>query len=146
VIATAPISLRVARPDGETRARDLFFGGFALAWLGYTYWYPQLHAVHATIPVCPFYALTGHPCPFCGGTRSFSAMWRGDIGAAAHYYPAGPLLFALTFPVALYGAWALMSRRTVRFGFHPRLETIGLVGAGALLLANWSLKLFWLGN
>ena len=143
---TAALRVRVDRPDPETRARDLFFASFGAIFLAYSYWFPQLSTLHATLPACPFYSLTGHPCPFCGGTRSFAAMWRGDIAAAAHYYPFGPALFLLTFPVVVYGVWAVVVRRTLRFALHPRLEMGLLVGAFALLALSWALKLLWLGN
>ena len=32
---------------------------------------------------CPFLALTGLDCPFCGGTRGAAALARGDLIAAA---------------------------------------------------------------
>lgn len=32
------------------------------------------------IPTCPFRAITGLPCPLCGGTRAFAWAARGDAG------------------------------------------------------------------
>jgi hypothetical protein len=44
-----------------------------------------LSAVYATtgagVP-CPFLALTGWSCPFCGGTRMGSALLHGELSAA----------------------------------------------------------------
>lgn len=140
------ISVAVTPPDSETRVRDAFLGLGTTAWLGYTYLYPNLALAHSTLPTCPFLLLTGHPCPFCGGTRSFSAMWRGDVLHAARLYPFGPFLFLLAFPVAAYGLWALTSRRSVSLALTPSLQkAITAVGLVALA-ASWSLKLFWLGN
>lgn len=34
------------------------------------------------IPPCPFLALTGLWCPFCGGTRALDALAAGDVGLA----------------------------------------------------------------
>jgi hypothetical protein len=34
------------------------------------------------IPPCPFLALTGLWCPFCGGTRALDALAAGDVGVA----------------------------------------------------------------
>jgi uncharacterized protein DUF2752 len=126
--------------------RDAFLGLGTSAWLGYTYLYPTLSVAHSTLPACPFLLLTGHPCPFCGGTRSFSSMWRGDLIHAARLYPFGPLLFLLAFPVAAYGLWALTSGRSVSVVLRPSLMK-ALTVIGVLALAtSWSLKLLWLGN
>jgi len=140
------IAVAVARPDHESRLRDAFLAAGTTLWLGYTYLYPSLQGVHATLPACPFYALTGHPCPFCGGTRSFAAMWQGDVLHAARLYPLGPLLFVLTFPVAVYAIWAVVSGRTLNVALsNPVMKLITVLGATALAI-SWSLKLFWLGN
>ena len=140
------ISLALTRPDPESRVRDAMLGLGTTAWLGYTYVYPTLAIAHTTLPTCPFLLLTGHPCPFCGGTRSFSAMWRGDLLHAARLYPFGPVLFLLAFPVAAYGLWALATRRSLALSLPPPLmKAITVVGITALLM-SWSLKLFWLGN
>jgi len=139
-------SIALTRPDKEARTRDLFLGLGTSAWLGYTYLYPSLSTVHALIPTCPFLLLTGHPCPFCGGTRSFSAMWRGDLVHAARLYPLGPLLFVLTFPVAAYGLWALVTRRSLAISLpSPAMQALTVIGVVALA-TSWSLKLLWLGN
>ncbi|HEY8679730.1 MAG TPA: DUF2752 domain-containing protein [Candidatus Dormibacteraeota bacterium] len=140
------VSVAMARPDAEARARDVFLGLGTMAWLGYTYLYPSLNFAHAVIPTCPFLLLTGHPCPFCGGTRSFSAMWRGDISHAARLYPLGPLFFVLTFPVAAYGIWALVTRRSLTFTIPPgAMRALTWTGVAAIAV-SWSLKLLWLGN
>ena len=34
------------------------------------------------LPPCPFLALTGLWCPFCGGTRAVDALAGGDVAAA----------------------------------------------------------------
>ena len=115
-------------------------------WLGYTAAYPTLHAVHATLPACPFYTLTGHPCPFCGGTRSYAAMWHGDVAAAARYYPLGPLLFALTFVGIGWFAWAAFTGRSVLPRLTPTIWRGLFVVAIAALAVSWTLKLVWLGN
>ena len=140
------VSIAVARPDPEARVRDAFLGLGSTAWLAYTFLYPSLTTFHSVLPTCPFLLLTGHPCPFCGGTRSFSAMWRGDLLHALRLYPLGPLLFVLTFPVAAYGLWALVTRRSLAVSIPDRVQRLFSVLGVAAIACSWSLKLFLLGN
>ena len=75
-----PIAVHRALPTD--RLRDAGIVLVLLGWLFYTRVYWILQAAHLGMPPCPFYYMTGHPCPFCGGTRSFAYMWRGDIAEA----------------------------------------------------------------
>ena len=123
---SAVLRFRVDRPDPEARARDLFFGSFGAIFLAYSYWFPQLSTLHATLPACPFYSFTGHPCPFCGGTRSFAEMWQGNTSAALRYHPLGPVLFVLSLVVAVAVAALLATGRTVRWQRgHPPFQLVG---------------------
>lgn len=45
---------------------------------------------------CPWWHISGEPCPLCGLTTSFGAMLRGNWGLAAQHHPVGPYLFLLT--------------------------------------------------
>jgi uncharacterized protein DUF2752 len=144
LLRAAPITLVRAAPLDRINQLALL-GGLA-AWLIYTRVYFVLHAAHLAAPPCPFYYLTGHPCPFCGGTRSFAYMWRGDITDAVRLYPLGPALFAGTLAgVVGLAASAVSGRRWVPrlTGMQWRLLGIFLVSA---LLLNWALKVFVLGN
>jgi hypothetical protein len=139
-----PISLSKALPTD--RLRDLALLGALLLWLVYTRMFFVLQAAHLAAPPCPFYYLTGHPCPFCGGTRSFAYMWRGDLADAVRLFPLGPLLFAGTFVgVAGLAAGAVTGRTwTPRLsGMQWRLLAIGAVSAISI---SWALKVFVLGN
>ncbi|TAN33455.1 DUF2752 domain-containing protein [bacterium] len=139
-----PISLARARPGD--RARDLSLLGGLVLWLVYTRVFWVLQAAHLTVPPCPFYYLTGHPCPFCGGTRSFAYMWQGDISDAVRLYPLGPALFAGTVAgVAGLAAGALSGRTWVPrlTRTQRRLLPLGVVSAVTL---SWALKVFVLGN
>ena len=93
-MSTLPIAMtRAVRAD---RLRDIGVAGALVMWLAYTRIYWVIQAAHVGLPPCPFYYLTGHPCPFCGGTRSFAYMWQGDIADAVRLYPLGPALFVGT--------------------------------------------------
>ena len=126
--------------------REFGIAALLVLWLVYTRVYWLLHAAHLGAPTCPFYFLTGHPCPFCGGTRSFAYMWDGDIANSVRLYPLGPALFAGTF-VAIGGLLTgAISGRTIR----PRLtrdQWLGVIlGTVVTVLISWSLKVFVLGN
>ena len=68
------------------------------------------------IPLCPFKALTGLPCPGCGMTHAFLALGRLDFAGAC---AANPLVFPLAALAALYAAGrvpgALRSAKVVNF-------------------------------
>lgn len=138
--------IRMTRALPADRMRDMAVAGALVLWLVYTRVYWILQAAHLGAPPCPFYYLTGHPCPFCGGTRSFAYMWRGDIADAVRLYPLGPALFAGT----LLGAGGLLTGAITGRTWTPRLtpgqwRLVG-IGAGSALLLSWALKVFVLGN
>jgi uncharacterized protein DUF2752 len=139
-----PISLTRALPTD--RLRDLALLGALVLWLVYTRMFFVLQAAHLSAPPCPFYYLTGHPCPFCGGTRSFAYMWQGDLSNAVRLFPLGPLLFAGTFVGVAGLAAGVVSGRTWTprlTGMQWRLVAIGVASAISL---SWALKVFVLGN
>ena len=140
------LPLVVSRAVPSQRWRDLGILAALVGWLAYTRVFWILQAAHLSAPPCPFYYLTGHPCPFCGGTRSFAYMWRGDIADAVRLYPLGPLLFVGTLLSAGGLAGGLITGRT----WTPRLSSMQwrllTVFAVSLLLLSWALKVFVLGN
>ena len=143
-MSSLPLAVTPAR--ATERMRDL---GILLAlavWLVYTFMYWGLKAAHVYTPVCPFYYFTGHPCPFCGGTRAFAYMWEGDISDAVRLYPLAPALFAGTVATVVGLAGGLVTGRT----WTPRLNAMqwklfGVFSVSALLV-SWALKVFVLGN
>jgi hypothetical protein len=139
VIASAPA-------DREVQQRNWIILGTLVVWFAYTRIYWGLQATHVALPPCPFYALTGHPCPFCGGTRSFAYMWQGDVVNAARLYPFGPLLFVGSLGAAVATAVSIVSRRTVVLNLPRRVELGALAIAVGALAVSWVLKLVWLGN
>ena len=127
-------------PAGEHGPlRNLLLLAGATAWLVYSRVFLGLQQAHATLPPCPFLYLTGHPCPFCGGTHGFAEMWAGNWRQAVLDYPLAPLLFAGTLAAVPVLLVALVLRRDLRLS--PRVWKIGLVVVLSLLALNWALKL-----
>lgn len=139
-------SIVLVRATRADRSRDVWVLAGLLAWLLYTRVFWVLRAAHISAPPCPFYYLTGHPCPFCGGTRSFAYMWEGDMSDAVRLYPLGPLFFAGTLVGAGGLGFGALTGRT----WVPRLTRMQWrlvwIGVGSAILINWTLKVFVLGN
>jgi hypothetical protein len=139
-----PIALtRAVRAD---RMRDIALLAGLVLWLAYTRVFFALQAAHLAAPPCPFFYLTGHPCPFCGGTRSFAYMWQGDLADSVRLFPLGPAFFAGTFVgVAGLAAGAVTGRT-----WTPRLTRMQwrvlAIGVGSAVVMSWALKVFVLGN
>jgi hypothetical protein len=140
------VPLTLTRAVPADRLRDLGLLAALAGWLLYTRVFWALKAAHLVAPPCPFYYLTGHPCPFCGGTRAFAYMWQGDVADAVRLYPLAPALFAGSLAGGVGLAGGLLSGRT----WMPTLtltqwRLIGALAAGTILL-SWALKVFVLGN
>jgi hypothetical protein len=143
-MSVVPISLTKAVTS--ERWRDLGIFAALVGWLAYTRVFWVLQAAHLSAPPCPFYYLTGHPCPFCGGTRSFAYMWRADLADAVRLYPLGPLLFVGTLLSAGGLAGGVITGRTWTPRLSRRQWRLLTVFAVSLLLLSWALKVFVLGN
>jgi Protein of unknown function (DUF2752) len=140
------LDLAVVRASPDARLRNAAVLAALVLWMVYTRFLSTAQALHLTLPPCPFLLITGHPCPFCGGTRSFADMWRGDSGRAAALYPLGPALFwsvVAAIPVLAVG---IVLDRDVRLRLsRPWLRAL-VVAACLPLAASWALKLTVLPN
>ncbi len=105
--------------------------GICLPWLAYTRLYFFLHPRHLTFDGGAFMWYFNKPDPFCGGTRTFAWMWRGDISRAVAVYPLGPLLFVATIALVVYAVVVLLSGRAVHVNLSPGTARLVLwVGLG----------------
>ncbi|MEJ7633428.1 DUF2752 domain-containing protein [Aeromicrobium sp.] len=78
---------------------------------------------------CPFLALTGIPCPGCGGLRAVNDLTRGDLVGAA-----SSNILAVALVAALAVAWVLWVVRRWR-GSRERMFVINTrVGYAAIAL------------
>ena len=92
--------------------------------------------------LCMAKRLTGLGCPGCGMTRCFISLAHGDLRAAWHYNPAGPLLFAiLAFQIPFRLVQLARIRRglpELRMGWWPQALLGVFVG---LMIGQWLLRL-----
>ena len=138
--------MSITRPGPGDRLRDIsLIGGLAL-WLAYTRVFWGLKVSHLVLPPCPFFYLTGHPCPFCGGTRSFAYMWQGDVADAVRLYPLGPALFAGSLVGVVGIAAGMVSGRTWALNLSSRQWRLVVIGVVTMVALSWALKVFVLGN
>ncbi|GAA2730139.1 hypothetical protein GCM10009867_00900 [Pedococcus aerophilus] len=83
-------------------------------------------------PVCPILAVTGEPCPACGGLRATHDLLTGDVAAAL----SSNAWAALTVVAAaiLYAVWLGSAVRGRRVAWLRRSSLVGGLWAGGLLL------------
>jgi hypothetical protein len=92
-----------------------------------------LHLRHRPATVCPFRALTGLPCPFCGGTTAACRLGHADIrGAIA----ASPLA------VVLIVAWPLVGVVSPPRWWHRRRLRVAVIVTVLLGAELWQLARF----
>ncbi len=93
--------------------------------------------------LCPWRAVTGLDCPFCGATRAMATLALGDLGAALDH---NAFLVLVVLPLAALGwiAWLAARLRGTRLDLSSRWVY------GLLLLTGawWALRVLvpWLGS
>jgi hypothetical protein len=76
----------------------MIVGGMVVGAVGPDSW---RHALATGGPGCPFRAVTGMDCPFCGMTRATLAMSSGDVTGALAFHPLAPLVLALVLGLTI---------------------------------------------
>jgi hypothetical protein len=124
---------------GGWRARAALLGLTAV-FVAAAWWEP---AAESGVILCPFRALTHHPCPGCGMTRAFCALAHGEFWRAVTLNPFSPLLF-----LAALVAWARAAAAVFRLGRLrraldrlPRLTASASWALLALVAAWWAVRL-----
>lgn len=140
----APLAA-VARATSGDRWLAWTLLGILVPWLAYTRLCFFLHLRGLTFDSGFFMWYLRKPDPFCGGTRTFAWMWRGDLAHAVAVYPLGPLLFVGTIAAVLYAIAVLVSGRAVQINPSRTFVTVAIVIGLVALGLNWTAKLLWLG-
>lgn len=102
----------------------------------------------AGIPLCPFKALTGLPCPGCGLTRAFSSLLHGQFAKAFTFHPFAFLLVPVAFWMAAQlvlpaglrdgqARWFRRHDRILRFSYLTFIY--GFIGFGIVRLVWFAL-------
>ncbi len=123
------------------RASGIFVGLSGILALSILLPLPGTDGRIAHLPtVCPFYHLTGLPCPGCGLTRAFVCLGHGQIAQSLHWHPLGFVFYgACVFVWAVRGwEWARGTQAAWTLGrASGRWSVAGLVlllgfGAGRI--------------
>ena len=104
---------------------------------------PAGHGTHLRIglPPCSFQLLTGHGCPGCGLTTSFSHMARGALGEAFAANPMGPVVFGLAAVTAVYATYRVWRPVPLEQVVGSRAFLVGAVAVLAGMLVGWAVRL-----
>ena len=123
--------------DRSARRLRLAFGlGWPLAMAATPWWLGQGGLGLG----CGFRALTGMPCPLCGGTHACAALVQGDWAAA---WAANPGALVLLLWLVLLAGQAVVEgaqgrRRVARWPWWHRAV---LAAVGGVLVLSWVLRL-----
>ena len=93
--------------------------------------------------VCPFYNLTGLPCPGCGLTRAFVCLGHGRFWEALHWHPLAALVYAL-FVFLWLRTGLFCFRGIVLLPLSPRAVTRLGWAAAFILLGVGMARIDWL--
>jgi hypothetical protein len=111
-------------------------GGVAMRYLGLALGAAvlgALHLRHRPATMCPFRALTGLPCPFCGGTTAAVRLGHADIRGA---------LGASPLAVAMLLAWPLVGVVAPPRWWHRRRWRVAAIVTVLVASELWQLVRF----
>jgi hypothetical protein len=92
-----------------------------------------VHLRHRPATICPFRALTGLPCPFCGGTTAASRLGHADLRGA---------LGASPLAVAMLVSWPFVGAISLPGWWQRRRLRIAAIVAVLIAAEFWQLVRF----
>jgi hypothetical protein len=93
--------------------------------------------------ICPFYEMTGLPCPGCGLTRAFVCLGHGRWAEALHWHPIGWLVYGV-FVWLWLRAGVTLVRAEAFLPIPPPISRRLWWGAAAGLLLVGAGRILWL--
>lgn len=93
--------------------------------------------------VCPFYVLTGLPCPGCGLTRAFVCLGHGHWAESLHWHPIGWLVYSVFVWLWLRTGITLLRGQPFLPVSPPVSQRLWSASAVVLLLAGAG-RIVWL--
>lgn len=129
-------------PQARSAAARFVLLGLTAVFVVAALWDP---ADESRIVLCPFRALTHHPCPGCGMTRAFCALAHGELWRAVKLNPFSPLLFLAALVAWARAAAAVFRVERVRSALErlPRPTPLATGAVFTLVLAWWAARLAW---
>ncbi len=110
-----PMVLLETAPGNATTSRGRALLAPAVTALGVGAVILRLHQTNgidvAPFALCPFHAVTGFWCPFCGGLRGVAALSHGDVAAALSSNL--PAMLLLPFIAASWVIWVRAGWRRI---------------------------------
>ena len=89
---------------------------------------------------CPFRHQLGIPCPGCGLSRAFSALWHGDWQSAFAYHALAPFFVLALLIIGIFAIFPESKQRTEWMGTIAKIENKTGITALFLIL----LVVYWL--
>lgn len=124
----------------QRRSRFLFLGalGGSVVWVFF-------HGIFQPpfLQSCGIWALTGLPCPLCGGTRSVKALLAGDWSRSIGWNPlVPPLAMVMVLWAAVVVLELALNRCLLPETWWPRWSRRILALSLALLMVWWCSRIF----
>ena len=95
------------------------------------------------LPSCFFYHFTGHICPSCGLTTSFTQIVHFHWVKAFQAHPLGPPLFIMYAFASWLSLLEFFDRKTPLSSFLNGHHSDWVYGSLALYLGTWISRLVW---
>jgi hypothetical protein len=119
--------------NGSARNRALWRAGIVGGILAFLYAVPL--PMNPTYQLCGFHWLTGHPCPFCGLTRSLSFLLRGEWRLSLALHPLGPFVLVSLLAVLILDVVSLNPSFSERRADRVRFSRFCWIGFAILFSA-----------